>query len=187
MWPCARTDIVHPQRSYLTVGRLKFTQWRSAFRRCSQFAGGEPSEKFLVVDNVNTCFSVKQIRSAIIFMCSFHSGMRSFHLVTCYFHLIMHSLHLVMCSFYLVACVLFIRPSIIFHSVVGSFSLVVHSFHFVITSSVMCSFHSIMRSFHLIMCSFHLISAFKLSSQSSLAINSRAKRGLWPTAGEQIF
>ena len=111
MWPCARTDIVHPQRSYLTVGRLKFTQWRSAFRRCSQFAGGEPSEKFLVVD-VNTCFSVKQIRSAIIFMCSFHSGMRSFHLVTCYFHLIMHSLHLVMCSFYLVACVLFIRPSV---------------------------------------------------------------------------
>ena len=72
----------------------------------------------------DTALCGNQIRSTVVFMCSFH-------LILCFFHLVMRSLNSLMRSF---------------HSVMHSFHLVMRSFH-----SIMCSFHLIMCSFHLVM------------------------------------
>ena len=56
-----------------------------------------------------TDLCAKQIRSTIVFMCSFHLFMCSFHLVMRSFHLVMCSFHSVMYSFHysLFSCALF--------------------------------------------------------------------------------
>ena len=65
-----------------------------------------------------TDLCAKQMRSTIVFMCSFHLFMCSFHSVMRSFHLVMRSFHLVMCSFHsviysfhysLFSCALFMR------------------------------------------------------------------------------
>ena len=95
----------------------------------------------------------KQIRSTIVFMCSFYLFMYSFHSVMRSFHLVMHSFHLVMCSF---------------HSVIRSFHSIIRYFYALFLCALfMRSFYMLflcavfMRSFYVIflyaflMCSFH--------------------------------
>ena len=104
--------------------------------------------------NADTALCVNQIRSIIVFMCSFHLIVRSFHLVMRStqsvmrpfhsvirsFHLVLHPLHFVMWSFHSV------RHS--FHLVMWFFHSFIGSFHSVVCSSVMRFLHSVMRSFH---------------------------------------
>ena len=58
-----------------------------------------------------TALCAKQIRSTMVFMCSFHLLMCSFHSVMRSFHLVVCSFHSVMCSFHysLFLCALFMH------------------------------------------------------------------------------
>ena len=130
----------------------------------------------------------KQIRSTIVFMCSFQLAMCSFHSITWLFYSVMRSFHLVMCSFHSVIW--------LFYSVMCSFHLVMCSFHSLCALSIIRSLYLLflcalfMRSFYVLflcalcMCSFHALflacqdcrsfiiaNAFQWYGQPTVAVN----------------
>ena len=199
-WPTPKIDTIQSPASYKILFRLENNELRDNVREMlqevtndvriepilqpltgeEQSIGGNVSVEARAVWKAVTALCAKQIRSTIVFMCSFHLLMYSFHQVMRSFHLVTRSFHLSYALFsfdyvffsFRYVIILFGYPLFSFGYVLFSFGYVLFSFNYLLFPL----FAFFMRSFYVLflcaffMCSFYVLSLFTLFMCSFYAL-----------------